>query len=535
LAQQLGKPGSVAELTLALTAKPEVIIWELNRRGITLTSHRELFQEKLQHLLDLLLEDSDQKLTLTETEYDTFSANPESGLLPGVFVDCLKPVFQSGIIASFFQFVYQFEANPTGNLEFIQRILEILRKAGWNTNQCKQIIERIDDVSRLEDKLNDKYASLRQKLALAQFINWLDGTLQVLDDATQTNKAHALVRPMRYKLSDELEKFGLVFLFDDIKRDRFLVEQEPDDMNQRIDVYLEEQYKLHSNWPLLILSCLESKSLLPVFPQNKQDALPEENDRKQQLEKQFFCSSQKFTIPYFKGTSTQTVSTDSRSSNFVEPGIGPSLAIPRVSLRQGIRGRIGELYVLESCWQNFLSLDKKSKQEILESLQSYYEKHDRYKDYRLELFKSIDQHKQAILVDDDKKSFCKLLDLTGFGLAGFDILVPVSLWPVFTPVTVKGDIYCVEVKSVYTKTEQITAAEIILTTHEYRVARQNQNDTHLLRLIAVPPGIEDSAVADYSAVKFIRDIDLSKLENENMKDIIFDSVRGGHFPLRLSW
>jgi hypothetical protein len=98
---------------------------------------------------------------------------------------------------------------------------------------------------------------------------------------------------------------------------------------------------------------------------------------------------------------------------------------------------------------------------------------------------------------------------------------------------VNGDIYCIEVKSVYTKTEQINAAEIILTTHEYRVARQIQNYTHLLRLIAVPPGIEDSATADYSAVKFIRDIDLNKLEN--MKDVIFDGVRGGHFPLRLSW
>jgi hypothetical protein len=119
-----------------------------------------------------------------------------------------------------------------------------------------------------------------------------------------------------------------------------------------------------------------------------------------------------------------------------------------------------------------------------------------YKKYHWKLLENFEQSRQAILENENKQVFCNLLDLTGFGLAGFDILVPRCLWPIEDGGQVVNgqNLYCVEVKSVGLKpsngsAQQMSGAEIILTTHEYRVAQQgkapgdNPTYPHLLRLV----------------------------------------------------
>jgi hypothetical protein len=403
------------------------------------------------------------------------------------------------------------------------------------------MITRISNIPYLEAELNDQYASLKNKLALAKFIDWLGMNKMIpdQDNTDQIEKARFFANSFQVVLTDTTEKLGMnIFLENEM--DRLLVESNIYDICvQHVNNYLDDQLNAPQfQWPEYIQECLKLKSLQPIFYYAEQENSPGEIDQKNDLDTKFIQSKLKFIIPNFPSISRadDTVSAFPESSPIIiDSGMG-SIDFPKCSLRQGMRGRIAELFVLEACWQNFLKInDNSSRHEILESIKIYYEKHDRYSYYRKEFFKNFDQIRQDIEALKDKESFYKLLDLTSFGLAGFDIIVPDCLWHVSETEVINRDIYCVEVKSVYSNTEKINAAEIILTTHEYRVAIQNQNYAHLLRLIAVPPGIENATDGDYSAARFIRDIDLGKIGIDNMKEVIFNNVRGGHFRLGLNW
>ena len=536
LAKELGMTGSsIASLTLALTAESNVVEWELKRQGIELTSHLELVQEKLQFLLTALLGIYEQKFSLTQVElsaYETFCKSPESGLPTGGFTNSLQSIFQPEYIRQFLGLACENDSQSI-NLGFVQQILGILRNANWNTSHCKQVLDRIDGAAPIEAELNRLYSSAKAMFELARFIVMSADKPEPDDDDEQLNKA----RILKFGLFDSPGDLGLYFLAPAVGQQLFIEQGVLEICSEHLHRYFEQQKQTHAgDWPSIMLECLEKESLQPLFQQGKRVDTPEMFDQKRNLDSRFYRAEQTFTIPDFAmmaNKPSDLVAAHSQSVNFGDPGAGRNHNLPKVTLRQGLRGRIAELYVLEVCWQNFLKVDATVRKEVMEALKAYYNAHPRYKDYWQAVFQNFDQHQQAILNGQDKESFCKLLDLTGFGLAGFDIVVPQRLWPVEGVATAKHDIYCVEVKSVYADTPQIDGAEIILTTHEYRVATQNPAYPHLLRLIVVPPDSENYQNGNYSGVTFVKDVDLAALEN--MKDVLFASVRGGHFPLRLSW
>ena len=193
-----------------------------------------------------------------------------------------------------------------------------------------------------------------------------------------------------------------------------------------------------------------------------------------------------------------------------------------VTVEMQRRGEYAELFVIEEIWQRFLRLEKIEKtawERLWKRFIDFREKFPGGKKMTKELRDC--EHQLLEAPYNYKALFRRAIDLSGYGIAGFDVIDP------FGGLTYDGQEgrapILVEVKSIVGSANP----RIVMTSHEYRIARQNQ-DRFVLRVVLVPSEEQRRDPNAYRMIDFT-----NVCEALNLDKCVLDTIRRGNFDVVL--
>jgi len=513
LAQRLKLFGSTNELILALTADRKIIEAELKRKGIDLASPLQVLQLRLRQAAELI----GANLT-AQTHLDPLPKDEKE------VIEIWRSIAPESSYPLFWQIVPLCRKTDLTEIDWLRQVVGVLRQdPAWAFPG-----QELEWMQPIAATFNRQYAVLHPALV---FTGWVAShgvdEITLIDDlrkftAELARKANPLWIGARFRDFDIACDMGFIIEMSAVEIPTYLKTLAQSQMSVAQNTEIWEQIEAY----------YDTLFNLPPKPDLQPDPVSIVS-AKSQLEECFTRSTSVVELPVFDlAAGVSQVGTT--ASDWATPiKLTDKGDLPQVTLRQGLRGRIAELYVLDVCWQRFVA-NVQQRVEVCQAVQTYYEQNPWLQKLRPQAIPELQTWIAAPDQLPEKQAFYAMLDLTAIGLAGFDILATQKLWPTQQKLLQKEDheVYCAEVKSVAANGPDISAAEIILTTHEYRMAITNPHYPYLLRLIYVPARVWPQNT-DFSGVKFIRDIDINKIARIDEKKI--EDVRGGHFSLRLTW
>lgn len=251
----------------------------------------------------------------------------------------------------------------------------------------------------------------------------------------------------------------------------------------------------------LLERCLEEDSLHPLRERNQQQQ-NERQARIRALEQSIEKGSLLFDPVALLGfASVPPLKEPTSKTTEAGRGIGGG-KIGAMTVNQAVRGRLAELFVLEVCWQRFLSLDTGGRAKVLDAIEAH--RQDGPGDVPWgtavawkNLKRRLAEHRDALVScpDDARgtsgklaKLFKDLIEVANERGPGFDVLDPFGVWGDSNdgPPSPRR----VEIKAILPLDESPNGHRVILSTNEFHRARQHP-ESYVLRLICVPHDYQD--------------------------------------------
>lgn len=301
------------------------------------------------------------------------------------------------------------------------------------------------------------------------------------------------------------------------------------------EALLSEVSRDWSDLARLLRDCLNAGSLTPLHEHHHRE-INERHTRMRELEHKFETGVLAFSPEALTGTTTGSA-LGAVTSATSEPGRGGGGQLPAVTVNQGLRGRVAELFVLEVCWRRFLALDAAHRELVLDAIATYRQEGPGDVPWGTavawgKLEKRLGAHRAALIrcVDDDAdiadlaQIFKALIEVVGEQGPGFDVLDPFGEWG-----TGDGSEPAprrVEIKAILPQGENPEGHRVVLTTNEFHRARQHPA-SYVLRLIVVPRNLDDA-----SGVRWAGDIP-DPVGALDLEARMVQGVRSGTLPFLL--
>ncbi len=427
-------------------------------------------------------------------------------------------------------------------------LLDTLREAGWTTNERQAFIER--DASGIPFRLVKEEGHAKKALNSAVLIALLHqlhtDELDAAKDSLQelSNLGHKLRSQLSLRVTnsgkhllDHLEtKLSITVSFD--PPDLLLIEWDERIWNQLTQTLRDAGNELLPDEPenarKLLEDCLKQGSLALLHEYHR-ETLSETQIVIQRLEHRLAQRGLSFNPEELLGSNAvKTVS----SAGTSEPGQGSGVG--GVTSNQAIRGRVAELFVLQSCWVRFLESDEDTRRQTMEDIETRRCEGSGQGDDHIawstktawrKLEKRLEPRREKLIscTEDDidlMKLFKDLIEVANERGPGYDVLDPFGAWGSASAKN-PPEPCRVEVKAVLRDPETKTPYRIVLTTNEFHRACRDP-ESYVLRLISVPREPEDHL----DQVRWICDIP-DPVRRLNLKEQIGKGVRGGSLPLTL--
>ncbi|MBN1247677.1 MAG: hypothetical protein JXC32_08470 [Anaerolineae bacterium] len=438
-------------------------------------------------------------------------------------------------------------------LPLARRLLRPLRDAGWSTAKRARFLKAgwVTLPENLAEHQETVRAALNSAVVAALAGQLLEITTSGTEDVEQalTAQGQAWASDLRVpptqtdneflsKLKDmlgavkpDLQSHDLLM----VEWDESMWHGLSETCTNEAEALLSEVSRDWSGLTRLLRDCLGAGSLAPLQEHHHRE-INERRARLNELEHKFETGLLAFSPEALTGTTADSA-LGAVTSETSEPGRRGGGQLPTVTVNQGLRGRVAELFVLEVCWRRFLALDAVCREHVLDLIATYRQKGPGDVPWGTvvawgKLERRLSAHRAALLrcADGDAdiaglaQVFKALIEVAGEQGPGFDVLDPFGEWG--TENGSEPAARRVEIKAILPPDESSEGHRVVLTTNEFHRARQHPA-SYILRLIVVPQNLDDA-----SRVRWVGDIP-DPVGVLNLEARMVQGVRSGTLPFLL--